>query len=183
MSCLRSILPALVLVGSTACGDGVIQFGPDTDSGGGNNITISGNISSVIVDNALRDIVVFVYTDLSSDIQLPQGLPGLTSSDFTAVRTQVIASGAARSFSLDNVRRGVLTVIFLQDRATDPDGQVDESDIASDSVAVFDGEGRLNPVRAGQSVNLADIEIDFPAAAAIADRIVITTTDEAARGN
>ena len=70
MSCLRSILPALVLVGSTACGDGVIQFGPDTDSGGGNNITISGNISSVIVDNALRDIVVFVYTDLSSDCLL-----------------------------------------------------------------------------------------------------------------
>jgi hypothetical protein len=183
MSYLRSMLPALVLACSTACGDGVIQFGPDTDAGGGNNITVSGNISSVIVDNALRDIVVFVYTDLSSSVQLPQDLPGLTSSDFTAVRTQVVGSGAARSFSLDNVRRGALTVIFLQDRATDPDGQVDESDVTSDSVAVFDGESRLDPVRAGQSVNLADVEIDFPAAAAIADRIVITAADETASGN
>ena len=183
MTRLRSMLPAVVLAFSTACGDGVIQFGPDTDAGGGNNITVSGNISSVIVDNALRDVVVFVYTDLSSGVQLPQGLPGLTASDFTAVRTQVVGSGAARSFSLDNVRRGDLTIVFLQDQATDPDGQIDDSDVSANAVAILDGEGRLNPVRAGQSVNLVDIEIDLPTAAATADRIDITTTDDSSSGN
>ena len=52
---------------------------------------------SVVVDNALRDIVVFVYTDIAGDVQLPQDLACLTSDDFASMRTVIVGSSGTRS--------------------------------------------------------------------------------------
>ena len=203
---------ALALAGTlmSACGEGVICLngGSCENAGGGNDIVVGGDVASVVVDNSLRDLVVFVYTDIQSDPdrfpagpRIPEDLACLTAANFAGMRTVVVSGSASstRTFSIQNILRGELTVVFLQDQSTDPDGQIDIDDVAGgpascdcvepppacpandipasdNAVAELDGEGRLNNVRAGQSVDLDTITIDFPTAAATADQISITAS-------
>lgn len=188
-----SVLLATAAV--TGCGGGTICLpGSACKDEASGNVILGGDILSVVVDNALRDIVVFVYTDIEADVQLPQDLACLTSDNFASMRTTIVSSSGTRSFTLENISRGNLTVVFLQDHSTDPDGQIDEDDVeggwadcsctedgcptyeGENAVAILDGEGRLSPVRAGQTVDIQRIEIDFPTAGATADRIEISTT-------
>ncbi len=179
---------ALVLTG---CGEGVIPFGGDHDDDrGGDNITVTGNIRDIFVENALRDIVVFVYTDLSENALLPPA-----SDQFVSVRTVVVSPSGSRQFTLTNVRRGTLTVVFLQDHATDPDGSIDCEDVTvmkpttcppdpnstadENAVARLIKSNKLTDVRGGSSVTLNDVDVDFPSAMAEALDIVIAATPPA----
>ncbi|MEE8311334.1 MAG: hypothetical protein V3R77_03690 [Candidatus Binatia bacterium] len=198
---LVATFTAVWLAALPGCGDGTICLaGSDCRDEASGNVTLGGNILSVVVDNALRDIVVFVYTDIARDVQLPQDLACLTSDDFASMRTVIVGSSGTRSFTIENISRGDLTVVFLQDHASDPDGQIDTEDVdggwadcsctapgcatndGENAVAILDGEGRLSPVRAGQTVDIQDIEIDFPTAGATADRIEISTTPDDGSG-
>jgi hypothetical protein len=163
----------------------VIPFGGDSDDdGSGDNIVVNGQIQDIIVENALRSIVVFVYTDLSSSATLPPA-----SSDFRSVRTVVVDPNGDRSFTLKNISRGSLTVVFLQDHASDPDGAIDCEDVTintpatcppnpdatpeDNAVAVLVGAGQLDDVKGGSTVTLEDVDVDFPTATADAEDVLI----------
>jgi hypothetical protein len=158
------------------CGDGVIKLFGGSGGGGGTagTVTVTGDIRSVVIDNALRDIVVFVYTDVDKNATLPYA-PG----EFDSVRTVAIASdAAARTFTVRNVTRGQLQIVFLQDNATDPDGSIDAGDVdmtpgsTTNAVAILDAGSRLNTVRGNQRVTVQDIDIDLPNF--VADAVTIT---------
>lgn len=190
---------------TSACGEGVITFPPGSDSSG-DSVQIEGEIEEVFVENALRDIVVFVYTDLDPTLELPTDLADLSSSDFESLRTVVIRAtpeeDAVRRFSISNARRGRLTVVFLQDAAgDDADGQIDAEDVSggpfdcncesapcqdsparpddTNAVAILDDRGRFDPARGGRTYTIREIRIDFPTACATMRVIDGETTPEA----
>jgi hypothetical protein len=178
----------VVALALAACGEGVIPFGGGSDDeGGGDNIVVNGQIRDIIVENALRAIVVFVYTDLSPTATLPPA-----SSDFRSVRTVVVDPNGDRTFSVKDINRGSLTVVFLQDHASDPDGEIDCDDVTvnkpagcppdpgstpeDNAVAVLVGAGKLSDVRGGSTVTLEDVDVGFPTATADAEEILIART-------
>jgi len=181
MRATRFGLLLLLTLSVVGCGDGVIKlFGGSGNNNGanGNDITVQGNIRSVFVDNALRDIVVFVYTNVEKGAQLPY-----SPSQFDAVRTVAISSDAAtRDFTVTNVSRGRLQVVFLQDSATDPDGSIDPDDVdptpgsTTNAVATLDAGSRLDSIRSGSTVTIEDIDIDLPNSTA--DQVIIRVTSK-----
>lgn len=131
-----SALAALLLV--AGCGDGVIDFGGDfSKTEGSDNITVKGNVRQVLNPNGERPIAVFVYTNVAKDARLPF-LPG----EYESFGTTSIAAGSIGSdpggapFSISNLRRGTLTVVFLFDHPKDgtpgPDGSIDCDDVTID---------------------------------------------------
>jgi hypothetical protein len=187
MTILRRVVLALA-VALAACGEGVIPFGGvSDDDGGGDNIVVNGQLRDIIVENALRSIVVFVYTDLSPTATLPPA-----STDFRSVRTVVVDPDGDRSFTVKDISRGSLTVVFLQDHASDPDGEIDCDDVTvnkppgcppdpnstadDNAVAVLVGAGKLSDVRGGSTVTLEDVDVDFPMATADADEVLVART-------
>ena len=162
------LLIALLITGSlSACGDGVIRFGGNVkDDGGGDDITIHGNIIEVIAENGRREVVVFVYTNAVSGAELPY-----SSDEFESVRTVIVGCCAGETFSISNIRRGTLTVVFLQDLSTDPDGAIDDEDVAlgppvdadTNAVAELINAGVLNnsDVKGGSTVDVSDLSINF----------------------
>ena len=176
------VLIASLLAG---CGSGVVCFGGDCDGDDDDDektVEVSGNVESVAPPNAVRDVVVFVYTSLASD-DLADGPP---FDDFKDADAVVVSDDD--TFSVDRISRGNLTIIVLLD-APEPDGTID----AGDECSVLRAGGDLNDVRGGYSVEIEDLDIDFgesscsdnqPAAGcgcARADDIVVRltpTTDE-----
>lgn len=176
-----------------ACG----SFIPD--SGDGGEIKVNGTVTTVVVDDATRDIVVFVYTDICNtnnadplvcaDLELPEDLPLLGPNDYRSVRKATVSTGRNRRFLVVKVKNGDLTVVFLQDSAADPDETIDPEDItiardaqgdivpdANNAVAVLAHGPILEDVFGETVVALEDVAIDFPGAAADATATNVTVT-------
>jgi len=153
-------LAVVVLV--AACGEGVIIFGGDPDNGNNNDtIVVNGDIDDVQPANAIRDIIAFVYVDLDpTDLAAgpPFNVSGTSDSESAVV-------GTDDTFSLSDVQRGDLTVIFLLDD-TVGDGSIDAGDTCA---VLFDENGRLDNVNAGRQVDIQAIDIFFDPNSSLCD--------------
>jgi hypothetical protein len=159
-----------------ACSDGTVIFGGKTDRETPDTITVEGDVRDINPQIAGADIVVFVFTELADP-------PG----DFTVYEKQrsvaISSDDEDLEFTVTQVESGTLTVVFLQDHASDPDGtiDVDEDPEASDPIAILeDPENVLRDVRAGETIRIEEIDIDFNAGTADARTIrsVRDTTEE-----
>ncbi len=148
-----------LVAGMAACGQGTLVFGGG-DGDREDTVEVRGNIRDFSPQVAGADIVVFVFTGLQD--------PG-TYQVFAKQRaTAVDTAGEPLEFSVSRIRAGDLTVVFLRDSASDPDGTID----AGDPVATLsDPDGRLRDVRNGERIEVTDIDIDFNAGRADAERI------------
>lgn len=163
------------------CGSGVICFGSDDcddDDDDERTVTIEGNLDTVRPPNAVRDLVVFVYTGMDA-ADLADGPPfdGFVDADSVVVDDE-------DTFSMTRIRRGRLTVVVLRDDP-EPDGSID----AGDDCSVLRDGGDLSDVAGGRRVTIEDMDVDFdpascpdPAPAAgcgcsRADDIVISRDD------
>ncbi len=170
-------------VATVGCADGTLQFGGSgTLSNQNDNVVVSGDISdsrqidssgNIVAVPAGRDVAVFVYSDLrccnaaftpATDIpfrSLDFGVSPFDTVELSDLRfadvESVILSGGAGAFTVNNVSKGDLTVLFLLDDAV-ADGSID----AGDPLAVLtDDNGTLVDVRAGRSVTAAAIDVTF----------------------
>ncbi len=143
---LLTLLSASLLV-TAGCGDRTLEYGGNRDNTK-TVVTVRGNIDDV-VPVTTRDIVVFVFTNLRD--------PG-TFQDFDDGEIAVIESGSSE-FTVTDVDRGHITVVFLLDEAgNNADGEIN----ADDPIATLDDpDNELDDVRAGLTVEARDIDINF----------------------
>jgi hypothetical protein len=156
----RSVLTAVLLVIVCAgCSDGTIVF-VDDDDGSSDTTTVRGNISDLNPQVAGADIVVFVFTGLVDDG---------TFEHFEKQRSVAIASDAdPMEFTVTQVANGNVTVVFLQDEASEPDGRIDPGD----PIATLDDPDEvLSDVKNGETIEITDVDVDFTAGSADAEVI------------
>jgi hypothetical protein len=148
---------------ASGCGSGSVCFGGDCDNDDDDDRTVSvaGNIDTVAPPNAVRDVVVFVYTELVS-ADLADGPP---FDDFKDADAVVVEDD---EFSLERISRGDLSVILLLD-APEPDGTID----AGDECAVLLAGGDLDDVSGGRLVEIEDIDVDFRESSCSSDQPAI----------
>jgi hypothetical protein len=185
---MRSLsLAACLALALYGCGSGVVCFGGSDcgdDDDDERTVTIEGNLDTVRPPNAVRDLVVFVYTGIGA-ADLADGPP---FDDFVDADSAVV--GDDDTFDMEKIRRGNLTVIVLRDDP-EPDGSIDTGD---DCSVLRDG-GDLSDVAGGRRVTIEDMDVDFdpvscpsPAPAAgcgcsTADDIVIGRDDSSGGGS
>jgi hypothetical protein len=147
---------------ASSCGSGSVCFGGDCDNDDDDDeertVSVMGNIDAVAPPNAVRDVVLFVYTELGS-IDLADGPP---FDDFADADAIVVDND---EFSLERISRGDLTVILLLD-APEPDGTIDEGDECS----VLLAGGDLDDVSGGRQVEIEDIDVDFRESSCTSDQ-------------
>jgi hypothetical protein len=136
------------------CGSGAVCFGGsdcgDDDDDDERTVSVQGNVDSVSPPNAVRDLVMFVYTGLD-DADLADGAP---FADFKSGDAVVVDEDD--KFALSRIARGHLTVIVLLDDP-EPDGSID----AGDDCSVLRDGGDLSDVAGGRLVTIEDMDIDF----------------------
>jgi len=146
----RAVLVAFLVLGLFACGDGTIQFGGGSNGKPPDTIVVTGNIRDINPQIAGADTVVFVYTNLKD--------PGVFS-EYDKQRSVSVASDAeTMDFRVTQIKSGSLTVVFLQDHASNPDGTIDSGDpyaILSDPTRVL--RNAIN----GKTFQISDVDIDF----------------------
>jgi len=147
----------IVLLTAAACSDGTVVFGGKRDRQNPDTITVRGDIRDWNPQIAGADIVVFVFTDLSDP-------PG----DFkTYVKQRAVAVSTDEEpleFEVSQIESGTLTVVFLQDHASDPDGTIDiaEDPANSDPIAILEDPDKvLRDVRSGEAIRIDEVDIDF----------------------
>ena len=149
-SITRLTLFTLVTVLTSGCGEGTIQFGGGGNENPPDTIVVEGNIRDVNPQVAGADTVVFVYTNLED--------PGVFSQ-YKKQRSVALASDAEpANFRITQIESGNLTIVFLQDHASNPDGTIDTGDpyaILSDPNHV------LRDAQNGETFEIADVDIDF----------------------
>ena len=182
MKALSALLLSIAL-GTIGCADGTLQFdGAGTITSENDTVVVSGDIDdSQLADGsggigavpAERDVAVFVYSDLrccnaafTPSTDLPFGSVDFGSPPFDTVELSdlrfsdvesVIVDGGAGPFTVNDVSKGDLTVLFLLDDAV-TDGSIEPGD----PVAVLsDDDNRLESVAAGRSVTISAIDITF----------------------
>jgi hypothetical protein len=137
---------------ASSCGSGSVCFGGDCDKDDDDDertVSVTGNVDAVAPPNAVRDVVLFVYTGLGS-ADLADGPP---FDDFKDADAVVVEND---DFSLERISRGNLTVILLLD-APEPDGTIDAGDECSVLLAGDD----LDDVSGGRQVEIEDLDVDF----------------------
>ena len=138
----------------SGCGSGSVCFGGDCDDDDDDDddktVLVDGNVDTVAPPNAVRDVVVFVYTGLDPS-DLADGPPFDSFRDADAV---VLDDDDA--FSLDRIARGNLTLVVLLDDP-EPDGTVD----AGDECSVLRAGGDLDDIEGGRRVEIEDLDVDF----------------------
>lgn len=147
----RVILLALPLLISLGCGEGTVQFGnPGHNGNPPDTIVVEGNIRDINPQVAGADTVVFVYTNLQD--------PG-TFALYDKQRSVAVAADAQTAdFRVTQIEGGDLTVVFLQDHASNPDGTINSGDpyaILQDSTDVLKG------AQNGETFQITDVDIDF----------------------
>ncbi len=105
----------------------------------------------MIVDSDTRDIIVYVYSDLCQtlnsnpalcdDLQLPEALPLVTSTDYKSLHTGIIRPSKNGSFLVNQSRQGDLTLVFLQDKERGRDRTIDPEDVT----VTRDAQGNIVP--------------------------------------
>jgi len=138
---------------ASSCGSGSVCFGGGCDKGDDDDeertVSVAGNVDAVAPPNAVRDVVIFVYTELGS-ADLEDGPP---FDDFKDADAVIVEND---EFSLERISRGDLTVILLLD-APEPDGTID----AGDECSVLLAGGDLDDVSGGREVGIEDLDVDF----------------------
>jgi hypothetical protein len=193
----RSIAFSLCLF-VAACSGGLYDFDGGSSSGG--NIKVNGTLAAIANNDTDRDVVVFVYTgicetekadvDLCATLQLPEDLPLLKDKDYEHMKKKIVKADAlGESFRVKDVKKGNLTVVYLQDKAKGADRRIDEEDItitrdamnnivpaADNAVSMQANDGRLDDVEKKATVDLDDVAVDFPSAAAVSSSVSSTTS-------
>lgn len=175
-----SIALALLLSPCLGCGDGsLVLVGDGEDGNTQDTIVVQGNIRDINPQVAGARIVVFVFTDLDrprcssnddcSGSSAPSCIENLCQhhpNDFDHFEKQrsdaVDVETDPVEFSVTKVSSGDLTIVFLQDDVSNPDGRIDEGDlhaVLKEPEDVLDDA--LNDVRNGDTIRLTDIDIDF----------------------
>ncbi len=194
---LRRMIVFVLCIGITACSGGLYDF----DSGGSskNNVKVDGTLLDITTNDPDRDVVVFVYTgicetkkanpDVCDNLLLPEDLPLLKSKDYTRVVHKVVSRDPlGKSFRVKKIRKGNITIVYLQDKAKNRDRRIDPEDItitrdamnniipaADNAVSVHTDESRFTDVPKKKTVDLQDVMVDFPFASAT-DSFGPTTT-------
>jgi hypothetical protein len=121
---------------------------------------VDGNVRDLNPQVAGADLIVFVFTDLVDDG---------TFQNFVKQRSVAVASDAdPLEFTITQIERGDLTVVFLQDEVSEPDGRID----SGDPIAVLgDPDEVLDGVREGETIEITDVDIDFTTGVADAKKI------------
>lgn len=151
-SIARQVLLVALAVAVAGCGDGSVCFGGDCGAGDDTErtVTVNGTTRSIRPPNAIRDVMVFVYTGLdSSDRQ--------DGPAFDTYKDAEVALVEADAFDVSRVSRGGLTVIFARDTESEPNGVIDPGDECS---VLLDG-GKLSNVAGGRTVKIEDADVDF----------------------
>jgi hypothetical protein len=146
------------------CGDGTLIFGGDFDDKPA-SLTVAGDVKDQTPANASRDVVVFVFTNLTAAAlaagppyeKFPRNSSGSLDptqpANFLDQESRLLDT--AKTFSIPDVEAGTLTVMFLLDEPQ-PDGQIDPGD----QYALFVEDGsKLRNVKGGRTVNIPEIEI------------------------
>lgn len=153
-------LPAgIVAIALAGCAEGQLKFGGGGDDDEGAPVVVTGNIDDVS-QPAAAETAVFAFSGLRVRAACaPRGAAACDTfsevyeSDDAEV---VLLAVGTKDFTLSDVRNGDLTVLFMQD--LDEDGAID----AGDPVAVLeDPDGELADVRAGLTVELTDVDLDY----------------------
>jgi hypothetical protein len=178
-------LALALLLSSTSCGEGVYIFGGINDEPA--SIRIKGDVKDQTPSNATRDVVVFVFTNITSSA-LAAGPPydkypldGGGSVDTSATpnyddqESRLLDNAGA--FSIPDVEHGDITIMFLLDDP-DPDGEIH----LGDDYAVFsETEGKLRGVKGGRTVDIPEIEIiydtDLNGGTALTDEDITTVIE------
>jgi hypothetical protein len=165
---MKARLAALLLSSflAASCGSGTVCFGGDCDNDDDDDeertVSVMGNIDSVAPPNAVRDVVLFVYTELGS-ADLADGPPFDDFKDADAIVVQ------NDEFSLERISRGDLTVVLLLD-APEPDGTID----VGDECSVLLAGGDLDDVSGGRQVEIEDLDVDFRESSCTGDQPAMT---------
>ena len=158
---MRTLLPMtlLALITCVGCADGTIVFiGDDNDTP--DTVRVEGNVRDLNPQVAGADVVVFVFTGLVDDGTFDQ---------FEKQRSVAVASDANPiEFAVTQVKSGDLTVVFLQDQVSEPDGHIDPGDPIA---TLDDPDGILSGVRKGETIDVTDVDIDFTTGSAEAENI------------
>lgn len=181
------ILPlALCAAAMFGCGDGTLLYGGDFSDKPA-SVTVTGDVKEQTPSNATRDVVVFVFTDLSATAlaagppyeKFPRTAGGSldTSAPANFEDQESRLLGDAGGFNIPDVESGSITIMFLLDEPQ-PDGQID----AGDDYAVFvDSDRDLNAVKGGRTVRVPEIEIlydaDLDGGIATTDENITTTIE------
>jgi len=161
MTMARSALAVSACVLLAACGDGVINFGGDfSKSEITDNIVVRGSLRNVFDPNSTRPIVVFVYTNVDKDAKLPY-----VAGQYDSFGTTRIAAGSDSSkFSISDLRRGALTVVFLFDQpegnTPGPDGSIDCVDVTVDRAAHCDAPTATTTTTDGAPIASASVLVN-----------------------
>ena len=154
----------VLLTALWGCGDGTLIFGGDFDDKPA-SLTIAGDVDDQTPANASRDVVVFVFTNLTAAAlaagppyeKYPRDSSGSLDptqpANFLDQESRLL--DAASAFNIPDVEAGTITVMFLLDDSQ-PDGQIDPGD----QYALFIEDGnKLRNVKGGRTVNIPEIEI------------------------
>ena len=154
----RFLLTIALVATIVGCSDGTIVFGGRSDRQRPDTTTVEGDVIDVNPQIAGADIVVFVFTGLADP-------PG-DFTDYEKQRSVAIASDDELEFTVTQIEGGELTVVFLQDHASNPDGTINVTDDpeTSDPIAILeDPDDVLRDVNDGETILITEIDIDFNA--------------------
>jgi len=188
-----------------ACGDGsLVLIGDGANRNASDTITIKGNIRDVSPQVAGARVVVFAFTNLAhlscdTDTDCDQTcencnnpctngagdgtFSGKCENQFDFDRYDKQRSVAVESdadpmeFTITQVQSGDVTVVFLQDDVSNPDGHIDDGDL----FAVLKDPSRIfKNIRNGETIRAKDVDIEFAvdiSGKAEAESVRSTTTD------
>ena len=161
-----------------ACGDGSLTLVGD---GNGNSqqdtAKVQGNVRDLNPQVAGANVVVFVFTDLANAVNEDGTLEFNTDGTLTFEKQRSVnidSEADPMEFTVVQVESGNVTVVFLQDDANDPDGQINPGD----PYAVLEEPNDvLKNVRNGETIQITDVDLDFDARSADAVSVRSVTSD------
>jgi hypothetical protein len=125
-------------------------------------IKVLGNIRDLYPEVAGARIVVFVFTNLAPENIGDDGRIDFDDDgtfSFDKQRSIAVASDAdSLEFTVTQVESGDLTVVFLQDDVSNPDGQIDPGD---PHAILSDPDDVLENARNGETIEATDVDIEL----------------------
>jgi len=145
-----------------ACGNGSLVLIDDGNGEAQDTIKFQGNIRDLNPEVAGARIVVFVFTNLSARNVGNDGRIKFNDDgtfDFDKQRSVAVDTDAEKlEFTVTQIESGNLTVVFLQDDVSNPDGQIDPGD---PHVILSDPDNVLENARNGETIKATDVDIDL----------------------
>jgi hypothetical protein len=185
---MKKLAPTLALLAVTclACGDGSLVLIDDgANPNAADTITIKGNIRDVSPQVAGARIVAFAFTNLerlacdtnadcdqscsTCDNRCSDGTADGTFAgtcqkqfdfdDYDKQRSVAVEADAdPMDFTITKIESGDVTVVFLQDDVSNPDGHIDDGDL----FAVLKDPSRIfKDVNNGETIRAKDVDIEL----------------------